>query len=187
MSSALTIAAVSVVLRDLLHGGLVDARRVGPVEVTAVAPDTIRLDGPHVEPRLNLFLYSVTTTPGGRSTAPPSYARDGGRGTNPPLGLDLHYLVTAYGDADFEAEVLLGHAMQALRDRPVLDRDAIRTSLDDTPLGDSGPALAEQIDRVTVVLEPMDVEEMSRLWSAIRCHYRPSVAYVVSLVLAADG
>jgi hypothetical protein len=36
---------------------------------------------------------------------------------------------------------------------------------------------------VTVTQEPMDTEEMSRLWSAIQAHYRPTASYLVSVVL----
>ena len=36
---------------------------------------------------------------------------------------------------------------------------------------------------VTITQEPMDTEEMSRLWSAIQAHYRPTASYVVSVVL----
>ncbi len=66
-------------------------------------------------------------------------------------------------------------------------------ALDPSPLGPSilPPAfqalaaadLADQVEAVTVTLEPMDTEEMSRLWSAIQAHYRPTAAYVVSVVL----
>jgi len=193
MTGALAIGAVSAVLRDLLDNGLVDAPQVGPVKVTAVAPDTIKLDGTQGERRLNLFLYRVTPNQGWRNAALPAYGSNGSRLTNPPLGLDLHFLVTAYGDADFEAEILLGYAMQVLHERPVLDRDSIRSSLGATSLGSAilPPAylaltaseLADQLESVTVTLEPMDTEEMSKLWSAIQTHYRPSSAYVASVVL----
>jgi hypothetical protein len=193
MTGALAIGAVSAVLRDLLDNGMVDAPQVGPVKVTAVAPDTIKLDGPQADRRLNLFLYRVTPNQGWRNAALPAYSTNGTRLTNPPLGLDLHFLLTAYADADFEAEILLGYAMQILHERPVLDRESIRTSLNATPLGGSilPPAylavsaseLANQIEPVTVTLEPMDTEEMSKLWSAIQSHYRPSAAYVASVVL----
>ena len=74
--------------------------------------------------------------------------------------------------------------MHLLHERPVLDRAAIRRALDPSPLGASilPPAfqaltasdLADQVEAVTVTPEPMDTEEMSRLWSAIQAHYRPS-------------
>jgi hypothetical protein len=166
---------------------------IGSVKVTAVGPDTIKLDDPDAGPSLNLFLYRVSPNPGWRNAALPSYGPDGARATNPPLALDLHYLLTAYGSADFHAEILLGYAMHLLHERPVLDRASIRTALDPSPLGPSilPPAfqalaaadLADQVEAVTVTPEPMDSEGMSRLWSALQTHYRPSAAYLVSVVL----
>src|SRR5262249_34327945 len=43
--------------------------------------------------------------------------------------------------------------------------------------------LADQVDSITITDESLDSEEMSRLWSAIQAHYRPTTAYVVSVVL----
>lgn len=194
MSSPLAIGAVSAVLRNLLDNGMVDAGpAVGTVKVTAVAPDSIKLDDPNLGPSLNIFVYRVSPNQGWRNVDLPSYDVDGIRRTNPPLGLDLHLLVTAYAGSDFQAEILLGYAMSILHERPVLDRAAIRTALSPSPLGPSilPPAyqalaaadLAEQVEAVTVTFEPLDAEEMSRLWSAMQAHYRPSASYVVSTVL----
>lgn len=194
MSSPLAIGAVSAVLRNLLDNGMVDVGSpLGSVKVTAVAPDLIKLDDPDAGPSLNLFLYRVTPNQGWRNAALPAYDGSGRRLTNPPLALDLHYLLTAYGSADFHAEILLGYAMHLLHERPVLDRAAIRRALDPTPLGASilPPAfqalsvadLADQVEALTVTPEPTDTEEMSRLWSAMQAHYRPTAAYVVSVVL----
>lgn len=194
MSSPLAIGAVSAVLRNLLDNGMVDAGpAVGSVKVTAVAPDTIKLDDPHLGPSLNIFLYRVSPNQGWRNASLPSYDSQGNRQSNPPLGLDLHYLITAYAASDFQAEILLGYALSLLHERPVLDRGAIRTALSPSPLGPpilppafqalSASDLADQLEAVTVTLTPMDTEEMSRLWSAMQAHYRPSAAYVVSVVL----
>jgi hypothetical protein len=194
MSSPLAIGAVSAVLRNLLDNGFVEiAAPVSPVRVTAVAPDTIKLDDPEAPPSLNLFLYRTSRNQGWAEVGLPTYDGNGTRLANPPLALNLHYLLTAYGVADFQAEILLGYAMHLLHERPVLDRAAIRRALDPSPLGSTilPPAfqaltaadLAEQIEAVTITDEPLDTEEMSRLWSAIQTHYRPTTAYVVSVVL----
>jgi hypothetical protein len=194
MSTALAIGAVSAVLRNVLDNGLVDAAlAVGaPVKVTALAPDLIELDDPTAPPRLNVFLYRVTPNPGYRNAALPS--RDGAaRLTNPPLALNLHYLLTAYGSEDLHAEMLLGYGMQLLHERSFLDRDTIRKALSLTPLDPSilpdafrdPPAanLAEQLESLRISWQPLDTEELSRLWSAMQSHYRPSAAYEVSVVL----
>lgn len=194
MSSPLAIGAVTAVLRNLLDNGLVEvAAPISPVNVTAVAPDRIDLDDPDASPSLNLFLYRTSVNQGWAEMGLPAFDGNGARLTHPPLALNLHYLLTAYGVSDFQAEILLGYAMHLLHERPVLDRTAIRTALEPSPLGPSilPPAfqaltasdLADQLEAVTVTQEPMDTEEMSRLWSAIQSHYRPTASYVVSVVL----
>jgi hypothetical protein len=194
MSSQLAIGAVSAVLRNLLDNGLVEAgQAVGAINVTAVAPDLIKVEDPAFGPRLNLFLYRVSPNQGWRNQLLPSYDGNGTRTSNAPLALDLHFLLTAYGKTDFHAEILLGYAMSLMHEHPVLDRAAIRRALVPSPLGPSilPPAfqalsasdLADQLEAVTLTLEPMDSEEMSRLWSAIQAHYRPTAAYVASVVL----
>jgi hypothetical protein len=194
VSSQLAIGAVSAVLRNLLDDGLVRAAPdIGAITVTAVAPDSIKLDDPSFGPQLNLFLYRVSPNQGWQNAVLPAYDSQGARTSNPPLSLNLHLLLTAYGKGDFQAEILLGYAMSLLHEHPVLDRASIRRALDPSPLGPSilPPAfqalsasdLADQLESVTLTLEPMDTEEMSRLWSAIQAHYRPTAAYVVSVVL----
>jgi len=190
----LAIGAVSAVLRNLLDNGLIEASSPGtPVNVTAVAPDRIDLEDTAASPSLNLFLYRTSPNQGWAETRLPAFDGNGSRLTHPPLALNLHYLLTAYGTSDFEAEILLGYAMHLLHERPVLDRQAIRDALDPSPLGASilPPAfqavtaadLADQLEAVTVTQEPMDTEEMSRLWSAIQSKYRPTASYLVSVVL----
>jgi hypothetical protein len=194
MSSPLAIGAVSAVLRNYLDNGLIDVGApLSPTKITAVAPDTIKLDEPEPTPSLNLFLYRTSRNQGWTEFGLPSFDGNGSRMSSPPLALNLHYLLTAYGSADFEAEILLGYAMHLLHERPVLDRAAIRLALQPSPLDASilPPAfqaltasdLADQIEAVTITDEPMDSEEMSRLWSAMQAHYRPTASYLVSVVL----
>lgn len=195
MSSPMAIGAVSAVLRNLLDNGMIElGGSLGTtVLVTAVAPDTIDLDAADDPPRLNLFLHQVTPNAGWRNVGLPSRNINGERLSNPPLALDLHFLVTAYGRSDFQAEILLGYAMHLLHERPVLDRAAIRRALDPSPLDISmlPPAfqalaasdLADQVEMLKITPSAMSLDEMSKLWSAIQTHYRPSAAYQVSVVL----
>ncbi len=194
MSSPLAIGAVSAVLRNLLDNGLIESSLTGtPVKVSAVAPDTIDLENDH-DPRLNLFLYQVTPNAGWRNHGLPSRGSlHGGRLTNPPLALDLHYVLTAYGQADCEAEILLGYGMHLLHERQVLDRPAIRRALDPSPLDVtmlptafkqlSASDLADQVEQIKITPAVFSNDDMSKLWSALQTHYRPSAAYQVSVVL----
>jgi hypothetical protein len=184
VSSALAIGAVSAVLKNLLDNGIVEQVALGTtVNVSAVAPDTIRLDAPEDPPQLNVFLHQVTPNAAWRNRELPSRASNGDRLTNPPLALDLHYLITAYGRSDFQAEILLGYAIHLLHERPMLDRPAIRRALDPSPLDVSTlpPAfqvltasdLADQVEAIRITPIAMAVDEMSKLWSAFQTHYRP--------------
>jgi len=202
MSSALAIASVTAVLRDLLNNGVIDhnlSAVVGSdVVVTTLPPD--RIDAIDANPadrrsRLNLFLYQVTPNAAWRNVGLPSRDGAGERITNPPLALDLHYLLTAYGAEEIHAEVLLGYGMQLLHETPVLTRAAIRTALappTPVPAGGDLPAamrnlftseLAEQVEQIKIVPQSLSTEEISRMWAAFQARYRPTTAYQVSVVL----
>lgn len=198
MSNALALAAVSAVLRDLLDSGMIEHEvtdTVGQgVTVSVAAPDTIELTGTGATPRLNIFLYQVTPNAAWRNAGLPARDARGGRAGEVPLALDLHYIVTAYGTSDLQAEVLLGYAMQLLHETPVLARAAIRTALAPVaPVSGSllptvyqalrAADLAEQVEQLRITPVTMSTEEMSRLWSALQAHYRPSASYQVSVVL----
>lgn len=197
MSSPLAIAAVTAVLRDLLNNGLIDHNITGSlgsnVDITAVPPDTIVVDPATARTQLNLFMHQVTPNAGWRNEGLPSRDGRGARLTNPPLALDLHYLLTAYGAAELHSEILLGYAMHLMHETPVLDRQAIRTALSGGTVPGSilPPAfqalsaadLADQVEQIRITPMTMSTEEMSKLWSAMQAHYRPTAAYHVSVVL----
>jgi hypothetical protein len=197
MSNALAIAGVSAVIRDLLDNGIIDHQVTGviggDVMVSATAPDNIELTGANAGPRLNLFLHQVTLNAALRNVGFPSHDSDGARITNPPLALDLHYLLTAYGNGDLQAELLLGYAMQILHENPVLARASIRKALNPAPVNGGilpptyqalrSADLAEQMEQIKITPTALNPEEMSRLWSALQAHYRPTVAYCASVVL----
>ncbi|MEQ8651704.1 MAG: DUF4255 domain-containing protein [Kiloniellales bacterium] len=198
MSNALAIAGVTAVLRDLLNDGLINHNVAGvvgsTVSVSVGPPDRVLSNGDSETSQLNLFLYQVTPNSGWRNEALPS--RDGSgrnRLTNPPLALDLHYLLSAYSGADLHGEILLGYGAQLLHETPVLSRAAIRTALTPSPdvgttlppalraLADCG--LAEQVEQIKITPNQLDGEQMSQLWSATQSSYRPSAAYRASVVL----
>ncbi|HEY9405596.1 MAG TPA: DUF4255 domain-containing protein [Pyrinomonadaceae bacterium] len=200
MSTALAIASVTAVLRDLLNNGMIDQNISGTVGsevlVTALPPDRILKEGTAETSQLNLFLYQVTPNAGWRNVGLPSRNGRGERLTNPPLALDLHYLLSAYGEKDFHAEILLGYAMQLFHETPVLTREKIRLALAPPTEIVEGTTvlptalrtlfeseLAEQIEQVKISPVSMSTEEISRLWSAFQTRYRPTAAYQASVVL----
>jgi hypothetical protein len=191
MSTALAVAAVTAALRqqfsELYNEPEVSSSIGTTVTVSAQAPSNFSMaDGD--PPRLNVFLYQVSPNSGFASLGLPVRNGRGQRVGAPPLCLDLHYLLTAYGQQDFEAETLLGHAMQMLHERPGLGRRRLRemaTSASDTRVRTilASSALAEQVEMIKFSMQPMGGEEISKLWTAFQSEYRPSAAYHASVVL----
>jgi hypothetical protein len=198
VSTALAIAGVTEVLRDLLNNGIVDNNVAGivgqTVTVSTSPPDRVPAADGTEATQLNLFLRQVTPNLGWRNEGLPS--RDGSgraRLSNPPLALDLHYLISAYGAADLHAEILLGYAMQLLHENPVLTREAIHVALQRAPddatalptalraLADSG--LEDQVEQLRITPEFLNSEELSKFWTAAQARYRSSAGYQVSVVL----
>ena len=189
MSSHLTIASVTAVLKNLLENGLV-ARGIsssigGDAIITAVSPDRIAV-GNDEKPQLNVFLYQVTPSTGLRSSVE--------REKLPGLSLELHYLFTAYGAQDFQSEILLGYALQMLFEHPVLTSAVMKKALTNVSSNKGGrvvqPALAaladsdlaESVEKITLTPQFLNAEETSKLWSALQARYRPSLTYKLSTV-----
>jgi hypothetical protein len=172
--SAVTATVRGIIGEALTADGLPNLVTTRPLDrvSTAAAP------GSHV----NLFLYHVANSAAWRNTVPASYAR-GGESPSLPLALDLYYLVTAFagGNEDTphpESQRLLGCAMRALHDHPVVNGDRV-VQEDFVPNG----YRHVQVDRLRITPQPMSLEEMSKLWTTFQTNYRLSVAYAVSVVL----
>lgn len=200
MSNALSIATVTAVIKNLLENGLVSdaiVASVGDVVVTALPPDKVQV-GSDERAQINLFLYHVTQN---RNVDWISqeyrtrYTTNNTNSTNPPLALDLHYVLTAYGTKDFQAEILLGYAMQMLHKLPTITHETIENALKNAAQtstssvfsqaisGLSVSNLALRVGRMKVSPAFLSMEETSRIWSALQTNYRPSATYQVSMVL----
>ena len=124
MSGPLAIATVTAVLKDLLNDGLVNS----DLSASWARQGQRAAAGPHRHRRRRAESAQRVPLPGDREPGlaqrGAAVASSGGdqRLSNPPLALDLHYLLTAYGAQDLDAEILLGYAMQLLHETPVLTR-----------------------------------------------------------------
>jgi Pvc16 N-terminal domain len=192
MSSALAIAGTSAVLYQMLNS-VFASTGFGSVTITALAPDLVQ-SSQNSAPTLqvNLFLHQVTPNAGWRNVDLPSVSADGkSRLRNQPLALDLHYLLTAYGKENFEAEALLGFAVQALHQTPILARSDIQAALNPPPsAGNSNlngsldlAGLADQVEMMKVTPATLGREEMAWLWTALKADYRPTFPFQVTVVL----
>ena len=199
MSTALRIAAVTQVLKDLLNDGLINNDVSGitqnNITVTSLPPDRIAVDNGSELSQLNIFMYQATYNQGWRNVAQPSFNSQGERIANPLLALDLHYLLTAYGASELHTDILLGMGMQFLHETPVLGREQISQATGSINVGDpnnrlpdslqflSQANLADQVEQVKISPEALSLEDISKLWAAFGTKYRPTAAYKVTVVL----
>jgi hypothetical protein len=172
MSNALAIAAATATLRNLILKNV----DLPNQNVTTRPLDKARASGSSTD-QLNIFLYQTVLNAAWRNSDMPRQVRPGETG-RPPLALNLHYLVTAYGqnDDDTKSHRWLGKAMSVLHDHPVLGAQEIHDALQESEL-------QTQIERVRITPQPMSLEEMSKLWTAFQTQYRISTAYQVEVVL----
>lgn len=163
------IQAVSSTLRALLSTRMQEA-----AALTDVTTARLDLDEPPEGPWVNLFLYRVSESAELKNQDLPGTVGSLALG-HPPLSLDLHYLVTAQGldpDDDRGGHRVLGDAMLVLHDHPVIAKD--------DPLLD--PGLQDEVELLTITLDPLGLEQLTNLWTATTAPYRLSCAYKVTVV-----
>jgi hypothetical protein len=99
---------------------------------------------------------------------------NGGRLRKPPLTLDLFYLVTPLVGSPREQQIVLGKVMQVLYDRAILSG------------ADLIGSLAGAAEEVRVILNPVSLEETTRVWQALEMSYRLSVCYVARVAMVSS-
>ncbi|MFJ7071446.1 DUF4255 domain-containing protein [Streptomyces sp. NPDC098781] len=181
MSNALAIAHVTQALALLL------ASNVGPEfdEAVKVEPHKPPTEPPD-HPTLNVFLYQVTPNTSMRNNDLPTRASDGTLVKRPAAALDLHYLITAYGDeTTLVGQRLIGSVVRTLHETPILPKDVIEETGHLPHL--VGSDLAEAAQRIRFTPTVMDIDEASKLWGMLhQTPYSLSVVYQAALVLI-DG
>lgn len=188
MSNFLAVATVTATMAQLIHAAASAA-------VSGAAVSTRRPDAPSgaaaTDPRVNLFLYQVTGNGGYREADLPTRRADGTLFQRPQAALDLHYLVSFYGDdGELVPQRLLGSTVSAIHAQPVLSRDAIRDLITNARYPHGADAylqnsdLADAVELVKFTPLPLNLEELSKLWQVFfQTTYTLSVAFQASVVL----
>jgi hypothetical protein len=181
MSNSTALAAITATLQSILHTGITSDPDLGDTIVTTLPPDKAR--GTNTANQLNLFLYQVLPNAAWRNRDMPRQLQPGETGI-PPLPLTLHYLITAFGRQDDTAQPfshqVLGKAMSLLYDHCILsaaDIEAATSAI--IPNSD----LDKQVERVRVTLQPLSLEEISKMWTGFATQYRLSASYEASVAL----
>jgi hypothetical protein len=186
MSNSRAVGAVSSTLKTLL------ADRIDiPPMLLVQPPVTIGIppEDPDMVagPLVNLFLYRICENAALQNQPLPGRGERSGF-DHPPLALDLHYLLTAYGATKdpagpkFEDEImahyLLGSAMRILHDYPIvtpqLDTKGGAQVLD--------PVLVGARESIKLTLQPISLEDLSKVWTALSRPFRAAAAYEVTVV-----
>jgi hypothetical protein len=119
--------------------------------------------------RLSMYLYRILENPYMKNRFPVDGT--GGKLRRAPLTLDLYYLLTPLVGTPREQMIVLGKTMQVLYDRPILEGMDLSGSL-----GTTGEA-------IRLVLNPVSLEELTRVWQALEIPYRLSVCYLARVII----
>jgi hypothetical protein len=129
--------------------------------------------------RLNWFLYRVSPQPAFTNMEPPLTGWRTARG-RPPLALRLSYLLSAFpakapGDGDQEQFSHAGMAavMRALHDNAIIGNGEPVLS----------PLAQPLVEPLRISMDDLDLEAVTKLWTAATAPIRLSVGYEVSLVV----
>jgi len=182
MSNYLAIATVTAALQRLLQEGIQD-------DVPGATVTTIRPDNPGTGSQtigINIYLYQATPNPAWRNADLRTRRPKGDLIRHGQAALDLHYLLTFYGNEQaLEPQRLMGSAIRTLVDRPTLTQEMIRDTIEQsnlTFLSDS--TLAEQVQLVQFIPTSVTTEDLSRIWSVFfQIPYSLSFAFQGTAVL----
>ena len=183
MASFTAIAAVSRTLKTLLRD------RMLTVATITLAPPDITVGGVS-DARVNLYLMQVIENAALKNQEIPGKGHPGTYG-HPPLSLDLRYLVTTHSaneetiDSDLNAQNILGDAMRVFNDFGNRIDHLKITNGAAGPIGDPilDPDLANEFERIKVVLHPATLDDITKVWSAVSgTNFRRSVIYEVTVV-----
>jgi hypothetical protein len=179
MSNYLAVATVTKALAQILDTAVKSA-------VDSSSAVTQRPDPGTKTACVDLFLYQVTPNAALRNADLPTRNAQGQVMSRPTSALDLHYLMSFYGDdSKFEPQRMLGAVVRSLLAEPGLTRERILgVSKDDNGDKMSGSNLADAVEQVKFTPQSLSVDELSRIWSIFyQIPYALSLAYTATVVL----
>jgi hypothetical protein len=186
VSNFLAVAMVTETLRHLLTDA---AARAVPGAQVRVGRPAAPTNGSE-EPGVNIFAYQVSPNSAWTNADLPTRSSSGALTRRPQIGLNLDYLFSFRGpEPELVPERLMASCMSRLHAQPVLTGDVIRRAVDAVLEADSDHVLRDadlvnQVDRVKLTPLPLNLEELSKLWSVFfQVPYVLSVAYQASVVL----
>jgi hypothetical protein len=177
VSNALAIAAVSAAF---LRRVLAAANRAVPQAKVRLGAPTAKL-AEEAKPLVNLHLFRVEPNAAHVNNHLPSRNSTGQSRGPSRLSLDLHYVMSFYGDHEsFEPDRMVAEVMLSLDHEPLLSRSTISNALGDNDEIASSD-LSEAVARLRVSRQLMTLDDLSKIWSVLY-----QVPYALSLVYEID-
>lgn len=162
MSSYRIIAAVTAAMKQVLQTAA--ASVVGGTDIR-IGPPTAKLADETV-PRINLFLFRISPNAATRNMNLPVRDSIGNQRLRAEASIDLHYILSFYGDASsYVPEKLLGAVTVAFEEVPALFQSAIQAAIAAVEPVPPQPGIAEALARVRITPESIPLEEYSKIWS----------------------
>jgi hypothetical protein len=123
------------------------------------------------EPVINLYLYRVERSPFFVNN--PMLRPDAATLQDPPLGLNLFYLITPYNNSsELQAQITLGEVLQVFNDTPIV------------PEAFLDPAVRDTTEELRIVDHPLSLDTMIDLWRSFEGRsYRLAATVEVSAVV----
>ncbi len=182
MSNHLAIATVTAALRHVLQEHMPDD--VPAATATSMRPDAAAGGLPATG--VNIYLYRASLNANFRNHDLPARAANGTLRQKPLTALNLHYLLSFYGDESLlETQRVMGSVVRILEARPLITAERIHAVLSDPLYAFLGGAdLYSQIERISLTPEEISVDDMSKIWSTLlQTIYPLSIGYMASAVL----
>jgi hypothetical protein len=180
MSNYLAVATVTAALAQLVRNAAQSA--VPGADVLLGRPEAPA--GGAALARARLYLYQVSHNAGLRNADLPGRNAAGDLVKRPTAALNLHYLVSFYGDENtLEPQRMLAAVVRDLHGQPGLTRAMIRNAVaSQLELNDSD--LADAFEQVKFTALDLSIDEWTKLWSVFfQTTHAPSLAYQASVVL----
>ena len=181
MSNHLAIATVTAALGQVVHTSAQSA--VGGVTLRFGRPVTQAAG--NTERRVHVYLYQVTPHAALRNADMPSRSSDGRMVQRPQAALELHYLISFYGDDQLlEADRMLAAVARDMHARPQLSAQNVADAIAGHATELGGSDLAAAVERVRFTPVTLTLDDQSRLWSVmVQTPYALSMVYAASVVL----
>lgn len=179
MSNFLAVATATATLRQMLEETV--SRDVGGATATAVRPNAPANSLPN--PGVNVYLYQITPNAAWRNADVPTRGANGGLVQRPRAAVDLHYLLSFYGNEnELEPQRVLGSVIRVLHEQPLLSRHRIRDVINANDFLRASNLDGEP-ELVKFTQLPLSLEELAKLWSVFfQTPYVLSVAFQATVV-----